>query len=271
MGSLAAGALWTSRVAWLMGAAPLLFLSCSRIAQDIFQRLLARGFLLQDTVEQLRCEACQQFLADRFVEGTCPFCGYEEARGDQCDKCGKLINAVELKVGQDPSGDHPRSLPGTPSRVPGSLPAVLLPRPESAVQALQGRPRGETHPAPLPGPAQGELCPWGGREGVRHPLGPLPIAVCPPSAGGAAGALAGALLGRRGLDGQRSLHHSLLDPGWAQTPLHHPRPQVGHACAPRRLPRQGWGVAASVPWGVRVPWRPSPAHLSLAAGFLCVV
>ncbi|XP_074785774.1 methionine--tRNA ligase, cytoplasmic isoform X3 [Athene noctua] len=67
------------------------------IAQDIFQRLLARGFLLQDTVEQLRCEDCQKFLADRFVEGTCPFCSYEEARGDQCDKCGKLINAVELK------------------------------------------------------------------------------------------------------------------------------------------------------------------------------
>ncbi|XP_074021010.1 methionine--tRNA ligase, cytoplasmic isoform X2 [Numenius arquata] len=67
------------------------------IAQDIFQRLLARGFLLQDTVEQLRCENCQRFLADRFVEGTCPFCSYEEARGDQCDKCGKLINAVELK------------------------------------------------------------------------------------------------------------------------------------------------------------------------------
>jgi len=37
-----------------------------------------------------------RFLADRFVEGTCPLCGYEDARGDQCDKCGKLINAVEL-------------------------------------------------------------------------------------------------------------------------------------------------------------------------------
>ncbi|KAJ1160271.1 hypothetical protein NDU88_000773 [Pleurodeles waltl] len=67
------------------------------IAQDIFNRLLERGFLLPDTVEQLRCEKCQKFLADRFVEGTCPFCNYEEARGDQCDKCGKLINAVELK------------------------------------------------------------------------------------------------------------------------------------------------------------------------------
>ena len=37
-----------------------------------------------------------RFLADRFVEGTCPLCSYEDARGDQCDACGKLINAVEL-------------------------------------------------------------------------------------------------------------------------------------------------------------------------------
>ncbi|XP_053564162.1 methionine--tRNA ligase, cytoplasmic [Bombina bombina] len=70
------------------------------IAQDIFHRLLERNFLLTDTVEQLRCEKCQRFLADRFVEGICPFCNYEEARGDQCDKCGKLINAVELKKPQ---------------------------------------------------------------------------------------------------------------------------------------------------------------------------
>ncbi|XP_054519113.1 methionine--tRNA ligase, cytoplasmic isoform X3 [Pan troglodytes] len=72
----------------------------TKITQDIFQQLLKRGFVLQDTVEQLRCEHCARFLADRFVEGVCPFCGYEEARGDQCDKCGKLINAVELKKPQ---------------------------------------------------------------------------------------------------------------------------------------------------------------------------
>ena len=168
---LAEGAPWLSRVTWLTGAAPLLFLSRPSIAQDIFQRLLARGFVLQDTVEQLRCEDCQRFLADRFVEGTCPFCSYEEARGDQCDKCGKLINAVELKVGQDPSGDHPPTpaLPGTPSLVPGSLQPAFFLLAESAVQALQGRPHGETHPAPLPGPAQGEHCPWGGGEGTGHP------------------------------------------------------------------------------------------------------
>lgn len=69
-----------------------------RIAQDIFWRLHKHGFLVEDTVDQLRCENCQRFLADRFVEGTCPHCSYPEARGDQCDKCGRLINAVELGV-----------------------------------------------------------------------------------------------------------------------------------------------------------------------------
>ncbi|XP_062853536.1 methionine--tRNA ligase, cytoplasmic isoform X2 [Trichomycterus rosablanca] len=72
----------------------------TKIAQDIFWRLHERGYLLEDTVEQLRCENCQRFLADRFVEGVCPHCKYPEARGDQCDKCGRLINAVELKEPQ---------------------------------------------------------------------------------------------------------------------------------------------------------------------------
>nr|XP_055070067.1 methionine--tRNA ligase, cytoplasmic isoform X2 [Misgurnus anguillicaudatus] len=69
----------------------------TEIAQDIFWRLHERDFLLEETVEQLRCENCQRFLADRFVEGVCPYCRYPEARGDQCDKCGRLINAVELR------------------------------------------------------------------------------------------------------------------------------------------------------------------------------
>uniref|UniRef100_A0A8C9W7U7 Methionine--tRNA ligase, cytoplasmic n=1 Tax=Scleropages formosus TaxID=113540 RepID=A0A8C9W7U7_SCLFO len=69
----------------------------TEIAQDIFWRLYDRGFLIPDTVDQLHCENCQRFLADRFVEGICPNCRYPEARGDQCDKCGRLINAVELK------------------------------------------------------------------------------------------------------------------------------------------------------------------------------
>ena len=48
---------------------------------------------------QLYCETCQRFLADRLVEGTCPTldCNYDSARGDQCEKCGKLLNPTELK------------------------------------------------------------------------------------------------------------------------------------------------------------------------------
>ncbi|XP_067686292.1 methionine--tRNA ligase, cytoplasmic-like isoform X2 [Haliotis asinina] len=69
----------------------------TEIAQDIFWKLYKQGFILKDSVDQLQCQKCDRFLADRFVEGTCPLCGFDDARGDQCDGCGKLINAVELK------------------------------------------------------------------------------------------------------------------------------------------------------------------------------
>ena len=67
------------------------------IAQDIFLKADANGYLLEDELEQLYCERDQRFLADRFVEGTCPHCAYGDARGDQCDQCGKLLNAIELQ------------------------------------------------------------------------------------------------------------------------------------------------------------------------------
>ena len=75
----------------------IIFTSC-RIAQDIFWKLYHHGYISEDKVEQLKCDSCERFLADRFVEGECPYCHYNDARGDQCDKCGKLINAVDLKV-----------------------------------------------------------------------------------------------------------------------------------------------------------------------------
>ncbi|KAF9365066.1 putative methionine--tRNA ligase, cytoplasmic protein rar1 [Mortierella sp. NVP85] len=68
----------------------------TKVAQDIFLRLHENGLLVEDTMVQLHCSTCNRFLADRFVEGTCPKCGYDDARGDQCDKCGNLLNAVEL-------------------------------------------------------------------------------------------------------------------------------------------------------------------------------
>ncbi|KAH9496097.1 hypothetical protein Btru_012715 [Bulinus truncatus] len=69
----------------------------TEIAQDIFWKLYNNGYVLKDSVDQLKCTECNKFLADRFVEGICPLCGFDDARGDQCDGCGKLINAVELK------------------------------------------------------------------------------------------------------------------------------------------------------------------------------
>uniref|UniRef100_A0A182IYF9 Methionine--tRNA ligase, cytoplasmic n=1 Tax=Anopheles atroparvus TaxID=41427 RepID=A0A182IYF9_ANOAO len=70
----------------------------TRIVQELFKELYAAGFIETRSVEQLLCQKCDRFLADRFVEGTCPHpgCGYEDARGDQCDGCGKLVNAVDL-------------------------------------------------------------------------------------------------------------------------------------------------------------------------------
>ena len=68
----------------------------TKICQDIFWKLYNKGFIFEDSVEQLFCESCSRFLADRFVEGICPFCQFADARGDQCDSCSKLINAPEL-------------------------------------------------------------------------------------------------------------------------------------------------------------------------------
>ncbi|KAH6576495.1 hypothetical protein BASA50_006780 [Batrachochytrium salamandrivorans] len=66
------------------------------ITQDIFLSLEKNGHVMEDTITQLYCTQHSSFLADRFVEGTCPLCGYGDARGDQCDGCGKLLNAIEL-------------------------------------------------------------------------------------------------------------------------------------------------------------------------------
>ncbi|KOC69527.1 Methionine--tRNA ligase, cytoplasmic [Habropoda laboriosa] len=68
----------------------------TEIVQSFFLRIKSQGYILNETVDQLLCESCDRFLADRFVEGTCPRCKYEDARGDQCDGCGHLVNATDL-------------------------------------------------------------------------------------------------------------------------------------------------------------------------------
>jgi len=68
----------------------------AQVSQDIFLTLLNKGYIYKSTVSQPYCPQCRRFLPDRYIEGTCPFCGSPGARGDQCDDCGRPINPVEL-------------------------------------------------------------------------------------------------------------------------------------------------------------------------------
>jgi len=67
------------------------------ITQDIFLKLYNNGHIVENEEEQMYDEEAQKFLSDRFIEGECPYCGFNDARGDQCDNCGKLLNPLELK------------------------------------------------------------------------------------------------------------------------------------------------------------------------------
>eukprot|EP01093_Parvamoeba_rugata_P013172 TRINITY_DN3_c0_g1_i1.p1 TRINITY_DN3_c0_g1~~TRINITY_DN3_c0_g1_i1.p1 ORF type:complete len:693 (-),score=170.85 TRINITY_DN3_c0_g1_i1:4456-6534(-) len=65
-------------------------------ASEFFIKLYEKGDFIEETTAQLYDEEAQQFLADRFVIGTCPKCGNEEAYGDQCENCGSSLNATDL-------------------------------------------------------------------------------------------------------------------------------------------------------------------------------
>jgi methionyl-tRNA synthetase len=69
----------------------------TEVTQDIFKKLDAAGFITEQTIEQLYCASCGRFLADRFIRGVCPHCGSADARGDQCEACGKLLDPTDLK------------------------------------------------------------------------------------------------------------------------------------------------------------------------------
>ncbi|MEM3791293.1 MAG: methionine--tRNA ligase [Candidatus Micrarchaeaceae archaeon] len=63
---------------------------------EIFRALLNNGFITEREEEQAYCENDKRFLVDRLIEGTCPFCKGNHARGDQCDDCGRLLNPREI-------------------------------------------------------------------------------------------------------------------------------------------------------------------------------
>ena len=65
-------------------------------ASEFFKKMYEQGDFIEEETEQLYDDEAKQFLADRFVIGTCPKCGHEEAYGDQCENCGSSLNATDL-------------------------------------------------------------------------------------------------------------------------------------------------------------------------------
>ena len=67
-----------------------------KTASDFFRKLYDKGDFIEKTTSQYYDEEARQFLADRYITGTCPYCGNESAYGDQCEKCGSSLNATDL-------------------------------------------------------------------------------------------------------------------------------------------------------------------------------
>lgn len=65
-------------------------------ASEFFRTLLDKGVFIEQSSEQFFDEAANQFLADRYITGTCPKCNYDKAYGDQCESCGSTLNATDL-------------------------------------------------------------------------------------------------------------------------------------------------------------------------------
>jgi methionyl-tRNA synthetase len=68
-----------------------------RVVQDLFRTLYGNGYIVEKTALGAFSASTGHTLPDRYIEGTCPICGYEEARGDQCDNCGNQLDPVDLK------------------------------------------------------------------------------------------------------------------------------------------------------------------------------
>ena len=68
----------------------------ARTSQEFFERLADKDVFVRKTDSQLYDPKAEMFLADRFVRGTCPSCGYDDAYGDQCEKCGRSLSPAEL-------------------------------------------------------------------------------------------------------------------------------------------------------------------------------
>ncbi|MFN3528009.1 MAG: class I tRNA ligase family protein, partial [Candidatus Altarchaeaceae archaeon] len=68
-----------------------------KITQEFFIEIYKNGYIKEGKILLPYCENCNRVLPDRYVIGICPYCGYENARGDQCEKCGNILNPTDLK------------------------------------------------------------------------------------------------------------------------------------------------------------------------------
>jgi len=68
----------------------------TEVTHEVFRRLAERGYVYKGIGSQYFDPDAKRFLPDRYVEGTCPNCGYEKARGDQCDNCGRTLDPEDL-------------------------------------------------------------------------------------------------------------------------------------------------------------------------------
>ena len=67
-----------------------------RVVQELFTKLYADGAIYTKIEKLPYCLSCKRFLPDRYIEGGCPICHFNDARGDQCDECGNLLNPNQL-------------------------------------------------------------------------------------------------------------------------------------------------------------------------------
>ncbi|TVQ24194.1 MAG: methionine--tRNA ligase [Spirochaetaceae bacterium] len=96
----------------------------TEIVQSIFLKLYENGYINEQEIEQLYSEESDMFLADRYVRGTCPHCGYTEARGDQCENCGKVLDPSDL-VDPRSALDNSRPVMRKTRHLYINLPAIL--------------------------------------------------------------------------------------------------------------------------------------------------
>ncbi len=67
-----------------------------KVVHDLFTTLMERGYIYKESMPLAYCPECNRFLPDRYVNGTCPHCSFERARGDQCDGCGRTLDPMDL-------------------------------------------------------------------------------------------------------------------------------------------------------------------------------